>query len=79
MIKNKSHWSYIHSLWQRLLCFGSSQQQSQVCNSCFGWTGAGVSSQHSDAQQPDGGDDSGLHALQARAAAQPAECEWCKK
>lgn len=40
-------------------------------------SGAGVPPQHSDAQQPDSGDDSGLHALQAGAAAQPAECKRC--
>lgn len=42
---------------------------------CSDWPGAGVPPQHFDAQQPDGGDDSGLHALQTRAAAQPAERE----
>lgn len=40
-------------------------------------SGAGVPPQHSDTQQPDGGDDSGLHALQAGAAAQPAERKRC--
>lgn len=45
------------------------------CPACSDWTGAGVPSQHFNAQQPDSGDDSWLHALQARAAAQPAERE----
>lgn len=49
---------------------------SEVCHSGSGRTGAGVSSQRSDAQQPDGGDDSRFHALQAGTAAQLAECKW---
>ena len=60
----------MHSLGQLFLL-------SEVCLSGSGRTGAGVPSQRSDAQQPDGGDDSGLHALQAGTAAQPAECKWC--
>lgn len=48
---------------------------AKPCSPCSDWTGAGVPSQRFNAQQPDGGDDSGLHALQTRAAAQPAERE----
>lgn len=48
-----------------------------ILSMLFLCSGAGVPPQHSDAQQPDGGDDSGLHALQAGAAAQPAECKRC--
>lgn len=52
------------------------------CSLCSDWTGAGFPSQRFNAQQPDSGDDSWLHALQTGAAAQPAErersyWEWC--
>lgn len=50
---------------------------TKPCSLCSDWTGAGVPSQHFNAQQPDCGDDSWLHALQTGAAAQPAERERC--
>ena len=48
---------------------------TDACSRRSDWTGAGLPSQRADAQQPDSGDDSRLHALQTRAAAQPAERE----
>lgn len=51
-------------------------QQSEIWFSLFCWTGAGVPSKHFNAQQLDSGDDSGLHAVQAGAAAELAECKW---
>lgn len=76
-------WAYLrHTIpsviprWEWLLRSDSSSCQCCVCKSCFAWTGAGVSSQHPHAQQPDSGDDSGLYAVQAGTAAQLAERKW---
>lgn len=61
------------NLW--VLVISLSYRVFELDQTLLSVSGAGVPSQHFNAQQPDSGDDSGLHALQTRAAAQPAERE----